>query len=371
MNTDSQLILRCHTALLRLYPAEFRTSFGDEIHFVFTQMVKDAASQGSATLMKVILQEFRDLSMAAVGVRWQERNKRSAAENQARKRKQSTTKWELLLALATFLIPVGYILINAVPHTMISRYILPVMLVFLVTSTMTGLIKHLPRWSFSYIGLIISAVVFLYLFHWEAQRIGTFLAARFVVQPTNDYGRLLLILFWEGIVWLSLLVVLASAILLLTRFAHFRSLRHNVREDWTLLSYLVYNGSMLAVFLVFEDYRHAEPYLLTAQFCLAAGAWGYLRSRRPLTGFWSMLLGGTLAMGVAALGVWVLAPLQDWTTWFRWHSPEQERWFEVQRAVIGWFWMVVVLALPALTRLLHRSRAHIPNLSGNDELIMG
>ena len=370
MKTDSHLILRCHTALLRLYPADFRTAFGDEIHLVFNQMVQDAASQGSTTLMKVILQEFRDLPLAAVGMRWRERNKRSAAENQTRTRKRSATKWELLLALATFLIPVGYILINALPHTLISRYILPVMLVFLVASTMTGLIKRLPRWSLSYIGLIISAVVFLYLFHWEAQRIGTFLAARFVVQPTNDYGRLMLILFWEGIVWLSLLVVLASAILLLTRFAHFQSLRQNVREDWTLLSYLVYNGSMLAVFLVFEDYRNAEPYLLTAQFFLAAGAWGYLRSRRPLTGFWSMLLGGTLAMGVAALGVWILAPLQDWTTWFRWHSPEQERWFEVQRAMIGWFWMVVVLVLPALTRLLGRSPERLRKLT-DDELLLG
>jgi hypothetical protein len=245
------------------------------------------------------------------------------------------------------------------------------MLVFLVASTMTGLIKRLPRWSLSYIGLIISAVVFLYLFHWEAQRIGTFLAARFVVQPTNDYGRLLLILFWEGIVWLSLLVVIGSAILLLTRFTHFQPLRQNVREDWTLVSYLVYNGSMLAVFLVFEEYRNAEPYLLTAQICLAAGAWGYLRSRRPLTGLWSMLIGGTLAMGAAALGMWVLAPLQDWTSWFRWHSPEQERWFEVQRALIGWFWMVVVLVLPALTRFLQRTREQQPGLPGKDDLISG
>jgi hypothetical protein len=366
MKTESHLLLRCHAVLLRLYPAAFRISFGEEIHLVFKQIVEEAAAEGSAALVKVFLQELRDLPQAAIAAHWHER---THEEDQWSSRRRRTNKWEVLLALATFLIPSGYLLINTVPGTWISRIILPILLVFLATSTMTGLIKRLPRWSLSYMGLLISAVVFLYLFHWEAQRIGTFLAARFVVQPDNGYGRLLLNIFWEGVVWLSLLLFAAGVILLMTRLKHFQSLKQHLHQDWTLLSYLVYNGSMLALFLVFEDYRNAEPYLLTAQFCLAAGAWGYLRSRRPLNGLWSMILGGSLAMGVAALGMWILVPLQDWTSWFRWHSPEQERWFEVQRALIGWFWMVVVLVLPALTRLLHRARPQQPRLPAEDDLI--
>ena len=368
MNTKSHLLLRCHSALLRLYPAEFRTAFGEEIHLVFSQIVEEAAAESPAALVGIFLQELRDLPLAALAARWHER---THDEDRWRSRMRRANRAELLLALATFLIPIGYLLINTIPGTWISRFIFPVLLGFLVASTMTGLIKRLPRWSLSYFGLLISGVVFLYLFHWEAQRIGTFLAARFVAQPDYGSGRLLLNIFWEGVVWLSLLLCAAGAILLLTRLKHFWPLKQSVREDWTLLSYLVYNGSILALFLVFEDYRNAEPYLLTAQFCLAAGAWGYLRSRRPLNGLGSMILGGSMAMGVAALGVWILVPLQDWTTWFRWHSPEQERWFEVQRALIGWFWMVVVLVLPALVRFFQRARGQQPRIPGENDLISG
>jgi hypothetical protein len=53
-------------------------------------------------------------------------------------------------------------------------------------------------------------------------------------------------------------------------------------------------------------------------------------------------------MWVAAVGKWVLVPQQDWAEWFRWHPPQNERWFEVEVALIGWAWMMVVIALPGL-----------------------
>jgi hypothetical protein len=203
--------------------------------------------------------------------------------------------------------------------------------------------------------LVVSAIVFLYLFRWKAERYATFMASRFITQTEYELGRLFLNAFWEGVVWLSLLLMIACSILVLTLIPRFRSWFKNLKEDWTQLSYLLYGGSMIALVMTFEEFRYQEPYALIALLCLAGGAWGYLRSQRRWRGFLSLLAGVTLAMWISAAGIWLLVPAQDWSGWFHSRSTESERWFEAQRALIAWAWMVAVIALPAILKLIPHS----------------
>ncbi len=361
MNTCLRLVSQIHTALLRLYPPGFREAFWGEMQAVFAQTASEAARQGAPALGRILLRELIDLPVAALHEHLLERRRRGLqAQAGAPRPVERLSRREMLVALAVFLIPAGLILLNAAPPSLIRGLIYPALLMLLLLGLVTGWVKRFPRWSLPYFGLIVSAIVFLFLFQWEAERIATLLASRFVVQPRDELGRLLLAAFWEGVVWLSLLGLVSFAILLLALLPRFRVPLRLLREDWTQLSYLLYGGSMLALVLTFKEYRYGEPYGLTALLCLAAGAWGYLRSSYPGRGFLALLGGATLAMWVAALGVWLLVPYQEWTAWFRWRPPESERWFAAEQALIGWAWMVVVMTLPGLLRLLPKPRDPTP-----------
>lgn len=360
MKYDLHPLLITHKALLCLFPSSFRKAFGEEIHAVFSQTAREAADQGGVALVALCLREFYDLPLMAIQEHLQPRKNPLEAGAQQFAQTEPVTKWEVLVALAAFLVPGGYIFINSLPRPWFGQVVFPSLLGLLLVGTIAGLVKRFPRWSLSYFGLVLSAVVFLFLFHWEAKRIGTFLAARFVVQPNDELGRLLLLTFWEGVVWLSLLVLVSLGILALALLPRSRPLISQIKEDWTRLSYLVYNGSMLALVLAFDEYRYAEPYALVALACLAGGAWGYLRSRHPTRGFLALLVGGSLSMWVVAMGLWMLVPRQDWAMWFRWLPPERVRWFEAERALIEWLWMVVVLTLPSIWVLIPRLRNRRP-----------
>lgn len=348
-----RLVRKVHAALLRLYPSSFQDTYADEMQAVFAQTAKNAAESGFLAVSRVIWRELSDAPITAVRERvlnWKRRERKAGYQPS----RTQLTRSEMLVALAVFLIPAGLILLNAAPSTQIERTLRPAIWILLLLGAMVGLIKRFPRWSLPYIGLVVASIVFLYLFRWEAQRIATFMASRFVSQPQNELGRLMLTAFWEGVVWLSLLILIAFIVLLAALLPRFRHRIRHLQEDWTQFSYLLYGGAMLALVLTFEEYRYEEPYALIALLCLAAGAWGYLRSNRRIHGFLSLLAGATLAMWIAAAGIWLLVPQQSWSAWFQSHSSEGERWFEAQRALIAWVWMVAVLALPGLLKFLPR-----------------
>lgn len=353
-HTALRLASWIYGSLLRLYPRGFREDFSEEMLEVFEQTAAEAADRGALALGHFLLRELRDLPFYAF---WETRQHSDSAPAKAPASQPAggLSRPESLVALAVFLIPAGLILLNTAPPSLAARAIPPGILGLLFIGSLTGLIKRFPRWSLPYLGLVFSAIIFLFLFQWEAERIATELASRFVVQSSDELGLLLLITFWKGVVWLSLLMLVSFVVLLLALFSPFRPLIHRLQEDWTQLSYLLYGGAMLALVLTFDEYRTQTPYALAALLCLAAGGYGYLRSSRPRRGFLALVTGATLAMWIAALGVWLLAP-QDWLALLHGQLPDSERFYAAEQALIGWIWMLVVLALPGLLKLLYRGR---------------
>jgi hypothetical protein len=60
MSGHTKWIVRLYGGLLRLYPGEFRTEFGEEMLGVFADMVRDAAMRGGLALAGICLRELSD-----------------------------------------------------------------------------------------------------------------------------------------------------------------------------------------------------------------------------------------------------------------------------------------------------------------------
>lgn len=360
MNSPSsyQIITGIHSILMRLYPPGFRTIFENEMQAVFSKTLRDASEDGTFSIGLVILRELRDLPVAAVNERLLERQSGGTQSNKAAAQPaEPLTQIEILLALAVFLVPAGFILYNSAPSPLVNKFVPPILFALLLAGSLVGMIKRFPRWSLPYFGLVLSAIVFLFLFQGEAQRMSALLSSRFSFHLNDELSRLLLVIFWDGMVWLSLLALVTFSVLLMSRVPKFVPLVQHMLDDWTRLSYLFYGCSMLALVLTFDAYNYGAYISLAALFCLAAGAWFYLRSNRQQSRFLALLGGLTLAMLVAFTGKWMLGPQFDWAAIFRISSAGYGHWFDPGKGLVGWFWMVVVIALPWLLRLLPRTRS--------------
>ena len=152
----------------------------------------------------------------------------------------------------------------------------------------------------------------------------------------------------QGILWGSLLISILLIFLLTRLIPHLRPFHQRLRDDWTLLCFLLYGAIPLVIVLSFEEFKHEEPFLLSSFLVLALGAWLYLRGDRPWGRFWSLLGGLTLAMSIAVLGQAVLYENSFPYTSF-------PLWTTTLSTVIMWMWMVLFMFISAGLGLMPRS----------------
>jgi hypothetical protein len=117
---------------------------------------------------------------------------------------------------------------------------------------------------------------------------------------------------------------------------------------------------MLALVMIYDAYQYPAAFDLVIITCLAAGAWGYLRSSSPSTRFLALLSGLTVSMMLTWAGKWIIVLPEAWGRWFKVDSLQAKQWFEPQQMLTGLVWMVVVIALPYL--LIKFSRPRTPAL---------
>jgi hypothetical protein len=156
---------------------------------------------------------------------------------------------------------------------------------------------------------------------------------------------------WLGLFLLTLIVLGLLAIL-----RRCSALVQRIRQDWTLVSFVIYGEAIFALILLFDEYQREEPYIIASLMLLSAGSWFYLHSSAQWQRVLALLSGMSLAMWAAAFGQWVIVPLQAWPEWFQNHSPQNERWFEAGSTLIEWGWMALALLTPALLQRIARRR---------------
>jgi hypothetical protein len=349
-------LIQLYRTLLCLYPRRFKAEFGDEMEGVFADLLSETLSLPRRALLKLIWTELSHLPREALRQHWISKPERPAEIGAHPDGWEGPAKrTEMLVALGVFILPAVAIWFKSGPN-LTTGWLAGILTILFFLGVQRGF----PRWSLPYFGLALSAASFLFIFQWAADLAAPSVISRLIAAPHNESTHLLLQVFWAGLMWLSLFLLVFLVFGVLALFRRFRSLLRRIRQDWTLVSYILYGGAMFMLALAFSQYRYEKPYAMASTFCLMTGAWLYLRSSQRWKRTLSLLVGLTLAMWTAALGLWSGGTWQNWNNWQSWGSLENERWFEGFRTILAWGWMVIAISAPALLRFLPRRDPHKP-----------
>jgi len=342
---DMWFLRRIYGLLLTLYPQEYREEYGEELQMVFNSSLDEATGRFEVTM--VFVRELAGLPKAIIYEHLRERRKsKMTGKFSSRFDFVPGSRNETLAALAPFL------LFGAVPVVLgylDTRSFLPRW--FAITFTLVfwfsglgllviGFKNGAPRWFMPYLGLPLPIICVL--------AFNTFVNPEWRGFPFLDDASWFVKQFvHQGILWMGLIVSILAIFLLTRLVPRLHRFHQRLRNDWTLLCFLLYGAAPLVLVIAFEEFKNEEPYLLLSFLALALFSWVYLRSTTPWKKFWSLLGGLTLAMSIAVLGQTLLYESSFPSTVF-------PRWTTTWSTVIMWMWMVLFMFISAALNLLPR-----------------
>lgn len=332
------MLIRIYTWLLHFYPRVFRDEFAGEMQSVFIDAIADAAKRGNAAVIWICFQELRDLPGAILREHWRARSK-AIMENNPR-----VSSRELLGTAIPFLLYLAFPIMKGVQIGWAGVVILLIPVV-LIVSLLAGLFKGMPRWSLPALGLLL-AILNSFLF--------SLMDPNF--DPLASLPRFLHQFFGSGFPYIGIIVLTLIVIFATASVKSWRPFFQRIRDDWTLLPFALYGIMPLAIFSGFDEYQGDVPYQISMGLVLLASLWLYLRNTQPSRKLLVLGIGITLAMAIETIGKWIIVPSQNWPVWFEWHTVEQAAQIEVISTVYTWFWVMVVVFLPALLGLLPQAK---------------
>lgn len=331
-----------YSFVLNLYPEKYREEYGGELQAVFNLSLDDAMQSGWMEVAQVIMRELLGLPGAILYEYLRER-KKNAMKISSRFEFEPGSRNETLAAMAPFImlgaLPVLFsILENYAAIPLWLSVALRLILAFSVVSLfLIGFVKGVPRWSLPYLGLPLPVVSIL-LFNWLPEFPALFRRLYDISWFSGAFvfGGLILM----GVPFSVILLVLITRII--PKFAPFYQ---RLREDWTIVCFLLYGCLPFILVILFEEFKGEEPYLFLGLLVLAAGAWLYLKSDTDWKKFMSLFGSMTLSMLITMAGQAVLYDSSFPTTRF-------PVWTTTMSTVIAWIWLTVFMLSPlALDRI--------------------
>jgi hypothetical protein len=363
-----QLLCGSFQRLISLYPKAYREEYSDELQIVFNLSIEEAARLGKIETAKAFLREIITLPAAILYEHLRERRKAKMIKNLNSQLNFSPgSRSEFMAAFTPFFVIsiLLYAIPLFIPYTpeempawgeailVFSRLSL---LGFIFILLMLGFGKGLPRWFLPFLGFIFS-IVSIFAFNalldpnWHVFSF-LFRASEFL--QNFAYQGLLLM----GILPLVILLVLSA--MLIPKFRPFYS---RVRQDWTLLSFLIYGTAPFAILLTFDAYENSSSlYQLGSLFILAMGGWFYLHSEAFWKKFLFLYIGMVLSLAVAAMGRAILCEnglFDEWVFDCTWQ-------IEVMDTITWWVWLAIFMLLPLAINLLPRFNVQAFTIDGNE-----
>jgi len=291
-----QFLRTWYSFLINLYPKSYREEYAEELHMVFNLSFDDAIGRVEET--KIFLRELMGLPSAILYEHLRERRKKRMTEKfTSRFDFEPGSRNESLAALAPFLLGgVVPVLVSYIGNlTEIPLWIQIIFTLFMwfwIGSLLViGFNKGAPRWFMPYLGVplpVICLLAFNTLVNPEWHGFPFLYNASWFVKQ----------IFNQGTLWIGLFLSILLIFLLTRAIPRLRPFHQRLRDDWTLLCFLLYGATPLVIVISFEEFKHEEPFLMLSFLALALGAWLYLRSIKPWRKFWSLLGGVTVAMSV-------------------------------------------------------------------------
>ena len=331
-----------YSKLLFLYPRGFKGEFYEEMQVVFRDSLNEALPDGTLSFLFVCLKEFGGLPFHVLREFWHEIEKKDGTmvtqENVKSKETTGgvTNHWDALIGTLPFVLFGIASMIGKFRLPFVGIYADLVFYVIVLLGLLIGLIKGVPRWTYSYLGWSL-------VFAWWWSSMGTYGLKIFGFQ----------INYWTWQIWPPLFVAIGIA-LLWTRSLHpLQQLVRNIWQDWTLLSLAMYTfiGWMA---LLYDENHH--PYLfgfMTAStLVVSGGAWFFLRGRQTRKRIIALL---SSFVAMAIIGA-ISEATWDWRAYHGLPPQPPVAWYisVLRILVIGTFW-VMILFWPALVGLVRRA----------------
>lgn len=343
---------RYFVLLLILFPKAYRDEYGDELQAVFNLSLDAAMKIGGLRVASVVLHELIDLPLAIINEHLRERRrKRMTGKFAARFDFAPGSKNEFLAVLASFVIPMAVILFirtlinyfGVVPAETLWLNILFAIFFFgsFLGMFAAGLGAGVPRWFLPYFGFIL-ALISIYAYGG-------------LIDPTwpgFDVPSLLGSIIMEGIFWSGFILFTVILIVGSAWIPRFHPFYRRLRDDWTLLAFIVYGTVPFAVILAFDEYQNEGLYVLTASVMLALGGWSYLRHESPWKRFWSLFIGSAFSMLTVAVGKAVLNDR------FFLHGQGYAWKSEFLYTLITWLWLALIMLITFGINLLPQAKSH-------------
>lgn len=351
-----RIFVLLYTSSLKFYPSSFRDNFGNEMQFVFSAAIKEIETDDITGLLAFFWREICDLPISILREHLRSRKGIEMNQNLLAWRPPDTK--ELLAGLALFLLPLisptlklvfGYkTIINNIGY-IFTLAILVISLVVIILGVKNGF----PRWSIPYFGVSITTIVMLQvvypiwdLFYQEVQKLVHY--GDKTLMARIQYSALL-----NGFFWLVPFVILILLILLLRSWPRTRKLAQRIRQDWTLMSFMVYSALVFDLELIFDEYAYDEAWKIASRVCLGVGAWVYFKNADQRKRILALLAGATLFFGIAAVGQWVVLPLQSWGDFYGYDHWTYRR-VMLSGTLTHWVSALIFMLIPALINLLPR-----------------
>ena len=347
MKLNLQFLRRFYGLFLTLYPPKYREDYGRELQSVFDLSLDEAVTKGGFEVEKLVLRELVSLPKAILYEHLRERRRSIVTGKFASRFNFAPGSWiESFVALAPFLFGMVMVLLGYIGRYLIVPLWMQIAFVIFFWSLVLGLFllgsaKGLPRWFLSYLGLPLP-IVSLLLFNSLMEKWGGVWWYRL--------PWLLSAFIQEGLFWMGLVLTMALLLVATILVPKFRPFYRRLREDWTLLSFLLYGTVPLALFITFNEYKNVEPFFFLSLLMLAIGGWFYLRNEAPWKRFWSLFIGLALSMLTAAVGKAVLYE-ESWPQAFYlgWKN-------EMVYTLVTWAWLALIMLIPPALNLLPRSK---------------
>jgi len=303
-------IVRLYRAALSCFPQGYRRKYTDELLYAVRMAAADAEAQGRVSLLRLAWRELRDLPLAIVRAHLHERSVQMNLKPGAHLPGGPMRGWQLGAVFLPFLLPLldslrFWAFENAIPW-LIPALGLP-FLGLLVVVWVAGLVRKFPVWALPALGMaffFVSAILQL-----------TAQAAVFVIVMLPLYGgwpsgfALAEDIWMMLLVQLFFLVIMVGVVALLLRI--FPRFHAQVRQEWTLLSFLLYGIAILPV-LGNDEFHGVEGYQTLSLLILAVGAGLYLAAPRRWQRVLALVVPAVLSPAVMSLGLYQTFPAQSW-----------------------------------------------------------
>jgi len=342
MNNFATLLIHIYYNLLLFYPRRFCDEFAEEMQVVFRDSVDEAVKDGRLSVTFICLRELVGLPSNIMREIWHELRRKETVMHTSEETLSESNTDELkdpqgaLIGTLPFVLFGVAAMIDKLRLPFHAGYVYLVFYILILIGLLVGMIKHVPRWTYSYLGWSL-------VFAWWDPIVSTYGLKIFGFQ----------IIKWSWLVWPPLLVTIGIALLWARSLNPIRWLIRGIWQSWTSLSLMMYTFASFAQ-LIYDENHH--PYLFAfihgSMFVISAGAWMFLQSTNPRKQVASLLFGFIAAsiIGSISYATW------DWQTYYGLPKGLPQAWYvsAIKSIVIYAFWSAI-LFWPALVGVVRRA----------------